>query len=46
MGRLSKYMDNVEVSMDKCYDYITMYLEGLQKQLTVLMAIQIFIDWY
>ena len=47
MGRISKYMDNMEVSVDERYDYITAYLGGLQKQSTVaLTAIQIFIDWY
>ena len=47
MGRISKYMDNVEVSADEHYDYITAYLGGLQKQLMVaLIAVQIFIDWY
>ena len=39
MGRISKYMDNMEASADKCYNYIAAYLAGLQKQSTVaLMA--------
>ena len=47
MGRITKYMDNMEASTDKHYDYIAAYLGRLQKQLTVaLMAIQIFIDQY
>ena len=46
-GRISRYMDNMEASVDEHYDYITVYLGGLQKQSTVaLMAIWIFIDWY
>ena len=32
MGRIAKYMDNMEVSMDECYDYVPAYLGGLQKQ--------------
>ena len=47
MGRITKYMDNLEASVDKHYDYIAVYLGGLQKQLTVaLTAIRIFIDQY
>ena len=46
-GRISKYMDNVEASTDEGYDYIHVYLGGLQKQsMVALTAIQIFIDWY
>ena len=46
-GWISKYMDNMEVSADKHYNYIATYLGGLQKQLMVaLMAIQVFIDQY
>ena len=47
MGRITKYMDNVEASMDEHYDYIAAYLGGLQKQsMAALMAIQIFINRY
>ena len=46
-GRITKYMDNVEASVDECYDYIAVYLGGLQKQsMVALTAVQIFIDWY
>ena len=47
MGRISKYMDNMEASTDERYNYIAAYLGGLQKQsMAALMAVQIFIDWY
>lgn len=46
-GRLSKYLDGMEMCMDEHYNYIAAYLGGLQKQsIAALTAVQIFIDQY